>query len=175
MEKCVERLKFVEIFKVSNNELKQTTALIRDCFDCPGKLMKAHEFDLTKQDSYQKMIEYVRGLEKEGKQKIINLLFPEDNNNSEQQKYFESQYYMIHSHVVSVCLNLEEQTKKDGLVKTFIQKMRNSNKQRVINESSITIKIKDKSASTLPAQQDSFNGCLTLAQKIKMLINLNSI
>jgi hypothetical protein len=70
-------------------------------------------------------------------------------------------------------LNLEEQTKTGGLVKAFIQKMRNSNKQRVINESSITINIKDKSTS--PAQQESFNGCLTLAQKIKMLINLNSV
>ncbi len=84
MEKCVERLKFVEIFKVSNNALKQTTASIRDCFDCPGKLMKAHEFDLTKQDGYQKMLQYVRGLEEEGKHKLINLLFIEDNNNSEQ-------------------------------------------------------------------------------------------
>jgi hypothetical protein len=67
-------------------------------------------------------------------------------------------------------LKLEEQTKTGGLVKVFIQKMRNSNKQRIVNESSITINIKDKSTS--PAQ---FNGCLTLAQKIKMLINLNSV
>ena len=52
--------------------------------------------------------------------------------------------------------------------------MRNSTKQRVINECSIIMSIKEK--QNAPKQEDeAYNSGLTLAQKIKMLVNLNSV
>ncbi len=51
--------------------------------------------------------------------------------------------------------------------------MRGSNKQRVINESQIMMTIKDKSKG--PQKEEGISDSLTLAQKIKMLINLNSV
>jgi len=48
----------------------------------------------------------------------------------------DSNYYIIHSHVLEVCLRKELVLGKQGgsLVKEFISKMKKSSKQRVVNE-----------------------------------------
>jgi hypothetical protein len=54
------------------------------------------------------MVAYVRELEEKGKNKLINIKFSDDQEND--STYVESQYFIIHSHIILVCLNIEEKS-----------------------------------------------------------------
>ena len=62
----------------------------------------------------------------------MNIIFNDDNV-ANPTNYIETSYYIVHSHVVSVCLRKEKEAGRTGLVKDFLTRMRNSAKQRVIN------------------------------------------
>jgi hypothetical protein len=91
---------------------------MNDCFSQPGKLFKIREFDIYDEESYKKLVDYITKLEDTCSHKLINIIF-NDENITNPNIYVESSYYIVHSHVVSVCL------KKEGLLKEFITKMRN--------------------------------------------------
>jgi hypothetical protein len=91
---------------------------MNDCFNQPGKLFKIREFDIQNKESYKKLVDYITILEDTCSHKLINIIFNEEKNTNA-NNYVESSYYIVHSHVVSVCL------KKEDLLEKFITKMRN--------------------------------------------------
>lgn len=106
---------------------------MNDCFDYPGKLFNILEFDIYNEESYKQLIAYITELENKRKHKLVNIIFNEENVTNP-TNYIETNYYIVHTHVVSVCLRKEREMGRSGLVKDFLTRMRNSAKQRVINE-----------------------------------------
>jgi hypothetical protein len=103
---------------------------MNDCFDYPGKLLNIKEFDIYNDESYEKLEKEIKDLENKNKHNLINIIFNDEmfgNSNN----YIETSYYIVHSHVVSLCLR--KKNPRD-LLKDFLTRMRNSAKQRVINE-----------------------------------------
>ena len=132
-ENKTDIVRFPEIFRVSKEAFKVKTFSMNDCFDYPGKLFNILEFDIYNEESYQKLIAYITELENKRKHKLVNIIFNEENVTNP-TNYIETNYYIVHTHVVSVCLRKEREMGRSGLVKDFLTRMRNSAKQRVINE-----------------------------------------
>jgi hypothetical protein len=75
-------IRFPELFRVSKQGFKVKTFSINDCFDYPGKLFNIHEFDIRNEESYEKLVAYIKDLENRRKHKLINIIFSEENFNN---------------------------------------------------------------------------------------------
>ena len=133
LEEKTDIVRFPDIFRVSKEGFKAKTFSMNDCFDYPGKLFNILEFDIYKEESYEKLVAYITELEEKNKYKLVNIIF-NDENLANPNNYIETSNYIVHSHVLSVCLRKEREMGRSGLVKDFLTRMRNSAKQRVINE-----------------------------------------
>jgi len=72
-------IRFPELFRVSKEGFKVKTFSMNDCFDYPGKLFNIHEFDIRNEESYEKLVAYIKDLENRRKHKLINIIFSEEN------------------------------------------------------------------------------------------------
>ena len=134
IEEKTEIVRFPEIFRVSKEGFKVKTFSMNDYFYYPGKLFNIHEIDIyDKEESYEKLKAYITELEEKNKYKIVNIIF-NDANLDNPNSYIEKSNYIVHSHVLSVCLRKEREMGRSDLIKDFLTRMRNSAKQRVINE-----------------------------------------
>jgi hypothetical protein len=75
-------IRFPELFRVSKEGFKVKTFSMNDCFDYPGKLFNIHEFDIRNEESYEKLVDYIKDLENRRKHKLINIIFSEENFNN---------------------------------------------------------------------------------------------
>lgn len=156
---------FPKIFRVSNELLQAKTLSIKSNFNYPGKLFDIKEFDIyneEEKESYNNLALYIEELDNKNKHKLVNIIFNDENLENSYQ-FIETSYHIVHSHVLSICLRKEKEIGRKGLLRDFLTRMRISAKQRIINEKQISMMNKEDG-----------NG-LTLAQKIKILINLNRV
>lgn len=126
-ENKTDIIRFPEIFRVSKEAFKQKTISINDTIYYPGKLFSVLEFDIDNKESSKKLVEYITELEIKGKKKLVNIIMGDDNFINPNH-YIENSYYILHSHVISVCLKKEREMGKTGLIKDFVLKMKNSAK-----------------------------------------------